>query len=110
MFVYQGTPEQGEMFFGRLDGAAVAIADPDAELYAAFDIARGGMREMFGLASWKAGVRATMKGNLINRKIGDAWTMPTVFAVRHAAVVGEFRGTHAGDHPDVGALFAEVTQ
>ncbi|MFK8025485.1 MAG: AhpC/TSA family protein [Ilumatobacter sp.] len=109
VFVYQGRPEQGELFFGKLDANAVAIADPEAELYQAFGIERGGLREMFGLQAWKAGVRATLKGNMINRKIGDPWTMPTVFAVRDGYITGAFRGTHAGDHPDVPAMLRELT-
>ena len=110
VFVYQGTADQGPIFFGRLDEHAVAVADPDAELYRAFGVGRGGLREMFGLASWKAGIRATLKGHLINRKIGDAWTLPTVFAVRGGSLVGEFRGRHAGDHPDLDTLFADATR
>ncbi len=65
---------------------------------------------MFGLRSWIAGVRATTKGHLINRKIGDPWTMPTLFAVRNDHVIGEFRGRHAGDHPDLDRLIAEMEE
>ena len=98
------------MFFGRLDDHAVAVADPDGGLYRALDIHRGGIRQMFGLASWRAGIRATLKGHMINRKVGDAWTLPTVFAIRDGSIVGEFRGRHAGDHPDIDALFAETIE
>jgi len=108
VFVYQGTAEQGSMFFDRLDGGATAIADPDGDLYNAFDVERGGWREMFGLRSWAAGLRAAAKGHLINRKIGDAWTMPTIFAVRHERIIGEFRGRHAGDHPDIEQLITDL--
>ncbi|MEL6892194.1 MAG: hypothetical protein AAFP84_11395 [Actinomycetota bacterium] len=108
IFVYQGTAEQGPMYFDRYDADAVAIADPDGELYEAFAIDRGGLREMFGLGAWKAGVRATLKGHLINRKIGDAWTLPTVIAVRDGRIVAEFVGRHAGDHPDVAAIPTEL--
>lgn len=110
MFVYQGMAEQGPMFFERLHPHAVAMADPDGTLYEGFGIARGGWREMFGLRSWVAGVRATSKGHLINRKIGDPWTMPTLFAVRHERIVGEFIGRHAGDHPDLARLVAELEE
>lgn len=92
------------MFFDRYDPDAIGIADPDGALFGLFEIRRGGMREMFGLRSWGAGVRATLKGHLINRKVGDPWTLPTVLAVRNGDVVGEFVGEHAGDHPDVQAL------
>jgi len=96
------------MFFSGLDDRAIAIADPDGELYRAFAIERGGWREMFGVRSWLAGLRAARKGHLINRKIGDPWTLPTVIAVEDGVIVGEFRGEHAGHHPDIGQLLAEV--
>lgn len=109
VFVYQGTAEQGPMFFDGLDPHAVAIADPDAKLYATMQVERGGFRQMFGLSAWRAGWRALRKGHFINRKIGDAWTMPTVFALADQSVVWEFRGSHAGDHPDIGNLFERFT-
>lgn len=88
MFVYQGTVEQGPMFFDRLFPGAVALADPEGELYRAFDVERGGMR-------------ATLQGHRIGRKVGDPWTLPTVFAVRNHTIIWEHRGEHAGDHPPV---------
>lgn len=98
------------MFFEQLDDEAVAIADPDGDLYHSFGVRRGGWREMFGLRSWAAGLRATSKGHLVNRKIGDAWTLPTIFAVCSDAIVAEFRGRHAGDHPDIHRLFADLEE
>jgi len=108
VYVYQGTAEQGPMFFDSLDDSAVAIADPDAILYNAFAVEHGGWRQMFGVRSWIAGLRATRKGHRINRKIGDPWTMPTIVAVRNGRIVGAFRGEHAGDHPDVRRLLTEL--
>ncbi len=92
------------MFFDRLDRDAVAVADPDGELYTRFDVRRGGLREMFGLRAWRAGVRATLKGHLINRKVGDPWTLPTVLAIHRDSIVAEFVGEHAGDHPDIDSI------
>ena len=110
VFIYQGTAEQGPMFFDRYDPDAVGIADPDGVLFGAFGIGRGGMREMFGIRAWVAGIRATAKGHFVNRKIGDPWTLPTVLAVRAGAVIGEFVGSHAGDHPDVRSLPAQLSE
>ncbi len=104
VFVYQGTVDQAPLFFDRLDPDAVAIADPDAELYRAVGVERGGRREMFGLPSWQAGIRATLSGHRIGRKIGDPWTLPLVMAVVDGVVVWEHRGRHAGDHPDVDGI------
>ncbi|MEM9041166.1 MAG: hypothetical protein AAGD33_14810 [Actinomycetota bacterium] len=110
MFVYQGRPDQSPLFFDRLDPEATAIADPDGDLFAAFEIRRGGWREMFGLRAWVAGIRATLKGNLINRKIGDPWTLPTVLVASGGRVVAEFIGEHAGDHPDVATLVEQLDE
>lgn len=104
VFVYQGTVEQGPMFFGSLFPGARALADPEGRLYAAFGVERGGFREMFGLRSWRCGLQAARQGHFINRKVGDPWTLPTVLVVRDGAVVWTHRGEHAGDHPDVAAI------
>lgn len=108
VFAYQGTAEDGPMFFDRHDPTSVGVADPDGELYAAFEVPRGGWREMFGLRSWIAGIRATAQGHLVNRKLGDPWTLPTVVALRGDRVVARFVGEHAGDHPDMSTLLDQL--
>lgn len=97
------------MFFDRLFPGAVAIADPEGELYRAFGVERGGMKEMFGAEAWACGLRAVRQGHFINRKVGDPWTLPTVFAVREGQIIWEHRGRHAGDHPDV-ARIADIVE
>lgn len=104
VFVYQGSSDQGSMFFDPLFADAVAIADPDRRLFDAFGVERGGLREMFGLRTSAAGFRATLRGHMVNRTIGDPWTLPTIVAIRSGHVIGEFRGRHAGDHPDLTRL------
>src|SRR6056297_1075368 len=104
VFVYQGTSEQGPMFFDRYDEHATAVADPDGALYAAFGVPRGGIGEMFGARSWFAGLRATARDHLVSRRIGDPWTMPMVLAVRDGMIVGEFVGRHAGELPDMASI------
>ncbi|MEM7288672.1 MAG: AhpC/TSA family protein [Actinomycetota bacterium] len=110
VFVYQGTADQGPMFFdGRADDVE-AIADPDATLHASFAVRRGGLREMFGLRAWRRGLTAVRRGHFINRKIGDPWTLPTVIAVADGRIVWQHRGRHAGDHPDVSAIPQLLTE
>ena len=104
LFVYQGSADQGPMFFDEHIGDVEAIADPDGALYAALDVRRGGVREMFGFRAWMRGLRAVTKGHFVNRKIGDPWTLPTIVALRDRQIVWEHRGTYAGDHPEVGAI------
>jgi len=96
------------MFFEKLFSQAQAIADPTGSLYADFGVERGGVREMFGARAWVCGLKAVGQGHFINRKVGDPWTLPTVFAIEpsvdgseHARITWVHRGEHAGDHPDV---------
>lgn len=105
VFVYQGTVEQGQAFFGRFWPAARAVADLPKTLYDGFGVARGGMREMFGPEVWACGARTFLtKGHFIGMKVGDPWTMPTSFVVHGRDVLWAYEGEHAGDHPD----FAQV--
>ncbi len=105
VFAYQGTSDQFDRFFADLDADATAVPDPDGDLYSTFDVERGGWREMFGLRSWIAGIKATAQGHRIGRKIGDPWTMPTVIAVDGGEFTTVHRGEHAGDHPNPQMLF-----
>jgi hypothetical protein len=59
---------------------------------------------MFGVKSWVCGLQAARQGHLVNRKIGDPWTLPTIVAVRDRHIVWEHRGRHAGDHPDISGI------
>lgn len=101
--MHQGTVEQGAGLFGEHEGLD-SIADADGDLFALFAIERGGLREMFGLRAWARGLQALSKGHFIGRKVGDPWTLPTVVAIDDGTIVGEYRGRHAGDHPDVASL------
>jgi hypothetical protein len=104
ILVHQGTVADGDELIARLWPTARAVADPEGRLYLAFGVPRGGGLEMFGPRSCLAAVRAVAKGNGVGRKVGDAWTLPTLVALEGGRVVWEHRGTHAGDHPDLGRV------
>jgi hypothetical protein len=105
--IHQGVPDQSDAWFGHLgtfDGRLRSVSDPDAVLYRSYGVERGGWRAMFGLRAWRRGISAFFRGHLIGRKVGDAWTLPTVLVVRNGEVVWSHRGEHAGDHPEVGSI------
>ncbi|MEM9204298.1 MAG: hypothetical protein AAGC53_21870 [Actinomycetota bacterium] len=104
MYVHQGLLADDRTWFPIDDPDVVAIEDPDAQLYRAFEIRRGGWREMFGLRAWRRGVVSFLKGNRIGRKVGDGWTLPTIVGIRDGSIVWRHDGGHAGDHPDVGTI------
>ncbi len=106
LFFYQGDLENGEAFFRKLWPEAKAIADMPRTFYNAFDIQRGGMREMFGPGVWACGVRASSKGHTIGKPVGDPWIMPGLFLVEGTNILWHHDFKHAGDHPD----FAKISQ
>lgn len=77
----------------------IGIADVDRVLYESFGVPRGGWQEMFGLRSWRAGIRATLRGHRIGRKVGDGWTLPVWLCVDGDRVTWRWEGSYAGDRP-----------
>jgi hypothetical protein len=104
VFVYQGTPQEGEAFFADLWPDARAIADPEQQLYHLFGLARGSASQMFGARVWACGVRAALKGHFIGKPVGDPWMMPGVFVVQGEQVLWQHDFAHAGDHPNIPKL------
>lgn len=104
MYVHQGLLADDTTWFPIDDPDVVAIEDPDAELYEAFEIQRGGVREMFGLRAWVRGIVSFLKGNRIGRKVGDGWTLPTIIGIHDRHIVWRHDGEHAGDHPEVASI------
>lgn len=100
LFFFQGTATAGRAFLRRYWPEARAVADPAKEIYAAFGIGRGGLRQLFGPAVWSAVRRARRKGLSQGRRAGDLWMMPGLFLVRDAAIVWAHEYAHAGDQPD----------
>jgi hypothetical protein len=104
IFVFMGTPDEGEAFLDDHWPGASGIADVDKVLYEAFSVPRSGWREMFGLGPWIAGIRATLKGKLIGRRHGDPWTLPVFAVVDGDEIQWHYVGSHAGDHPSFGSI------
>lgn len=106
VYVFMAPADQGQAFLDAhvvpaARGTAQGIADPDQVLHRAFEVPRGGWREMFGPQSWIAGARATLRGKFIGAKVGDGWTMPVWTVIDGEQVTWRWVGTHAGDRPDL---------
>ena len=100
LFVYHGSVEDGEDFFGALWPEARAVADPNKTLYTAFGIGRAGLRQIMSPEVAACAVRATAKGHLGGRPQGDTLTLPDLFLVHRDRVLWQFRARHVADHPD----------
>jgi hypothetical protein len=104
-FVYLGTAEQGAERFAKYGLAEVArIHDPQQKLYAAFDLKRATLAQVFGLKVWQRGWEAFANGHGVGMLAGDGLQMPGVFLLHHGQVLREFRHESAADRPDYAAL------
>ncbi|MGE4093601.1 MAG: AhpC/TSA family protein [Candidatus Binatia bacterium] len=104
LFFYQGSRDDGAAFFGQFWPEARAVADPERQLYRAFGIERGGVRQLFGPEVWTSGLRAARKGNSLGMPVGDPLMMPGVFLVRGETILWSHAFRHAGDQPDFAHL------
>lgn len=95
-----GTPEEGQRFFDDRWPEARAVSDPDKELYRLMGLARGTLRNFFGLDVLRRGLQARSEGHSVGKVVGDPWMMPGWFLVRGTRIAWSFRGRHAGDHPN----------
>jgi hypothetical protein len=81
VLVHQGDVRQGEALLGSRWPDVAALADPGRELYAAFGLGRGSLRQVMGPGTWSAGLRALRKGHLVGKPVGDPLVMPGLFLV-----------------------------
>lgn len=79
----------------------VRISDPDKSLYAAFELERGRLGQLFGLRVWWRGFLAGVVGrHLVGGLAGDGFQMPGAFIVKDGTIVRAFRHHDAADRPD----------
>jgi hypothetical protein len=100
LFVHQGTPAEGQAFFGKYWRAARAIADTELKLYAVFAIHRGDIRQLIQPDLWRRAIANTLKGNFSGRPQGDTSLQPGLFLVQDGVILWQHPYRHSGDHPD----------
>ena len=105
VIVHPATEEQARPFFARygLDDIP-RVADPDAELYRAFELRRGTLGQLFGPTVWWRGAVALVRGHGVGRLQGDGFQMPGAFVLRDGRIVAAYRHTTAADRPSCAAL------
>jgi hypothetical protein len=81
------------------------IADPHCELYRAFGLGKGGIRELLGPRVWWLGFLSVYKGCGVGHLAGDGRQMPGAFLFHHGRIVASQRAKSASDLPDLPALF-----
>lgn len=99
-----GDVDDGQAFFSRAWPEARAIADKGHSLYTAFGVTQGSWSQMFGVGVVMCGLRATSKGNVQGRTVGDPWQMPGAFVVQGEHVLWQHDFAHVGDQPEWGKI------
>lgn len=104
IFVYPGPAQDGPPFFAKHWPGALAIADPEGTLAAAFGVPRGRFRQLFGFRAIGAALRALARGYGIGKPSGDVLRMPGIVVIDGTAVAREIPFEHIGERPDLKAL------
>lgn len=105
VLVHQGEDEDLIPLLARHGLSGIdRVSDPELRLYRAMELRRGSFGQLFGPGVWLAGIRATLKGHLVGRLVGDGFQMPGVFLVRDGKVVRSYRHATAADRPDYADL------
>ena len=102
VLVHMMNDAQAESMFAKyhLDDVA-RISDPDQELYAAFELTRGGMGEVMGPRIWWRGFRTTfLQGNTPGKPEGDVFQLPGTFLVYRGEILKAYRSKDSADKPD----------
>ncbi|MGD1844940.1 MAG: SelL-related redox protein [Salibacteraceae bacterium] len=87
------------------------ISDPEKQLYDAFGLHRGSLKQLFGWKMWLRGADAgVLKGHWVGFEKGDGFQMPGVFLLQHGQVTKAYRHHTAADTPDYRFLATPVAQ
>jgi peroxiredoxin len=76
------------------------VSDPDRYLYAAFELRRGTLLQLFGPRVFLRGVAATLRGHFVGPLDGDGFQMPGAFLVQDGRIAAAHRHALASDRPD----------
>lgn len=81
------------------------FGDPQCQLYRAFELRRGGFRNLFGPSNWRRGAKAgLLKGHGIGPPVGDGFRMHGAFLLKDGRILQAFRAENGCDQPDLVGL------
>jgi peroxiredoxin len=99
LFVSEAGATEARAFVRRYWPNARVIADPKADLYAAFGVGKS-ILKAFSPGVFSARRRALDKGHEVGALDGNAFRMPGAFLVRGSEIVWSHHFKHSADQPD----------
>lgn len=105
IFVAMAAPEEAAEFRAKMESPHRFLCDPEAKLYDAFGLKRGGVKQMFNAHSFKRGFEAVRKGHGVGAPVGDPWRLGGTFVLDMTGRVRwEHRNEDAGDNAQLDEL------
>jgi len=101
-------PDGGEERYLTNRNGIDRVSDPHCELYHAFGLKKGGIRELLGPRVWWFGFLSVFKGCGVGHLAGDGRQMPGAFLYHKGEIIASQRARSASDLPDLAALFDEM--
>ena len=86
------------------------ISDPDCELYKAFGLGKGGVRELLGPIVWVKGFLSFFSGCGVGHLAGDGRQMPGTFLVHDGEIIAARPARTAADLPDIDGIFHDLPE
>ena len=101
-----GDEQQGAELFARYGlGDVPRVSDPEAKLYKAFRLKRGGLLQVMGPSVWVRGFDSFIKsGHPVGLPIGDTLQMPGVFLIQGGQILQSYLHQTSADRPNYAAL------
>lgn len=101
-----GTREETAQFKARFDVPFDMIADPEKELFKAFDLKQASTGNLLSVGMAVKGVSAILRGHGIGVPKGDARQLPGVFIIDSEGQIRyRYYAEGPADHPEPEALF-----
>ncbi len=101
--VHMSQPQVAQAMFDSYGlGDVFRISDPGQQLYRAYGLTRGSVKQLLGPKVWWRGFLAALVDRHGFGKLdGDGFQLPGVFVVRDNQIVKAYRHATAADRPDV---------
>ncbi len=97
--IHLGSPEEGQKMLDRSGlSDTLAISNPTADLYRAYELKRGQLSQLLGPRVWWRGFKsAILKGNGTGALVGDGFQLGGAFLVENGRITKSFPAKDASD-------------
>ncbi|MGY8769213.1 MAG: SelL-related redox protein [Pirellulales bacterium] len=108
--ITMGDQDQAAAFSSAFDLPFPVFADPQQQLYTAFDVPRGSMNQVLGPQVWLKGLLAMARCGL-SKPQGDLMQLQATYLIDTAGKVRwQYLPKNSADHPELNEILAAIEQ